>query len=167
MPCIATHNFRLWQGSWDPQNNNKLNGNKSTVGNNYFSSGNSRKEHVTLTRYRISHTSITYQFTLDAEQQQGTSWPLSYSSWIYYLCNQFLSPLWVHISIRAKCTTLCDKVCQWLATGRWFSPGTPPINRPPRYNWNIVESGVKHHQASNKQIYNHNNNASYVILCIL
>jgi hypothetical protein len=23
------------------------------------------------------------------------------------------------------CTTLCDKVCQWLATGWWFSPGTP------------------------------------------
>jgi hypothetical protein len=22
-------------------------------------------------------------------------------------------------------TTLCDKVCQWLVTGRWFSPGTP------------------------------------------
>ena len=22
-------------------------------------------------------------------------------------------------------TTLCDKVCQWLTTGRWFSPGTP------------------------------------------
>ena len=22
-------------------------------------------------------------------------------------------------------TSLCDKVCQWLATGRWFSPGTP------------------------------------------
>ena len=22
-------------------------------------------------------------------------------------------------------TTLCDKVCQWLATGLWFSPGTP------------------------------------------
>jgi len=21
--------------------------------------------------------------------------------------------------------TLCDEVCQWLATGRWFSPGTP------------------------------------------
>ena len=21
-------------------------------------------------------------------------------------------------------TTLCDKVCQWLAAGRWFSPGT-------------------------------------------
>jgi hypothetical protein len=22
-------------------------------------------------------------------------------------------------------TTLCDKVCQWLAAGRWFSPGIP------------------------------------------
>jgi len=22
-------------------------------------------------------------------------------------------------------TTLYDNVCQWLATGRWFSPGTP------------------------------------------
>jgi hypothetical protein len=22
-------------------------------------------------------------------------------------------------------STLCDKVCSWLATGRWFSPGTP------------------------------------------
>jgi hypothetical protein len=22
-------------------------------------------------------------------------------------------------------TTLCDKVCQWLASGRWYSPGTP------------------------------------------
>ena len=21
-------------------------------------------------------------------------------------------------------TTLCDKVCQWLGTGQWFSPGT-------------------------------------------
>ena len=24
-------------------------------------------------------------------------------------------------------TTSCDKVCQWLATGQWFSPG-PPIS---------------------------------------
>jgi hypothetical protein len=31
--------------------------------------------------------------------------------------------LWVWISIRARCIPLCDKVCQWLATGRWFSPG--------------------------------------------
>ena len=48
----------------------------------------------------------------------------SHGRWIYYcICNQCLSPLmlWVRISIRTRCTTLCDKVCQWLATGRWFS----------------------------------------------
>jgi hypothetical protein len=22
--------------------------------------------------------------------------------------------------ISARCTTICDKVCQWFATGRWF-----------------------------------------------
>ena len=28
-------------------------------------------------------------------------------------------------------TTLCDKVCQWLAAGQWFSPGNPvyPTNK--------------------------------------
>jgi len=62
--------------------------------------------------------------------QEGPSWPWSHGSWIYnYICNKCLSPLmlWVRISIRARCTTLCDKVCQWLATGRWFSPG-PPVS---------------------------------------
>jgi hypothetical protein len=24
-------------------------------------------------------------------------------------------------------TTLCDKVCQWLTAGWWFSPGTPKL----------------------------------------
>jgi len=46
---------------------------------------------------------------------------VSVIAWIYnYLWNQCLSPLmqWVRISIRAKCTTSCDKVCQWLATWR-------------------------------------------------
>ena len=55
----------------------------------------------------------------------GPSWPWSYGSWIYnYICNQCLSPLilWVQISIRARCTTLCHKVCQWLVTSRRFSP---------------------------------------------
>ena len=61
---------------------------------------------------------------------QGPSRSRSYGSWIYnYLCNQCLSllKLWVqHRSWRGVLDTiLCDKVCQWLATGRWFSPGTP------------------------------------------
>jgi hypothetical protein len=51
-------------------------------------------------------------------------------SWIYnYLCNQYLSPLtlWVRIPLRwgVLDTTLYDQDCQCLATGRWFSPGTP------------------------------------------
>jgi hypothetical protein len=33
----------------------------------------------------------------------------------------------MRISIKVRCTTLCDKVCQWLATGRLFSPG-PPVS---------------------------------------
>ena len=79
------------------------------------------------------------------------SWPWSYGSWIYnYPCNQCLSPLslmlWVWISIRAKCTALCDKVCQWLATGQWFSPGTPVSSTNTTDRHDIVESGVKHHQ---------------------
>ena len=61
--------------------------------------------------------------------EEGSLWPWSYGTWISdnYLCNQCLSPMmmWVRISIRTKCTTLFDKVCQWLATSRWFSPGTP------------------------------------------
>jgi hypothetical protein len=33
-------------------------------------------------------------------------------------------------------TTLCDTVCQWLAAGRWFSPGTPvsPTNKTDRHD---------------------------------
>jgi hypothetical protein len=52
--------------------------------------------------------------------------------WIYnyplLLCNKCLSPLklWVRIQLRRGVldATLCDKVCQLLATGRWFSPDT-------------------------------------------
>jgi hypothetical protein len=35
--------------------------------------------------------------------------------------------LWVRILLRRGVldTPLCDKACQWLTAGRWFSPGTP------------------------------------------
>jgi len=61
---------------------------------------------------------------------ERASWPWSYGSWIYYyLCNQCLSPLrlWVQILIRARCTTLCDKVFEWLGTNLCFSLG-PPVS---------------------------------------
>jgi hypothetical protein len=50
-------------------------------------------------------------------------------------------------------STLCDKVCQWRTTGQWFSPGTPVSSAnktDSQYNWNIVESGVKHHKPKKK-----------------
>ena len=60
-------------------------------------------------------------------------WSWSYGSWIYnYLCNHHLSPLklWDQIPLRQTVldTTLCDKVCQWLATGQWFSSGLVSFN---------------------------------------
>ena len=62
---------------------------------------------------------------------QGPSWLWSYGGWIYnYMCNQCLSPLTL-CEFKSRWwwgvldTTLCNKVCQWLATGWWFSPGTP------------------------------------------
>ena len=67
--------------------------------------------------------------------------PWSYGSWICnYLCNQCISPqkMWVRNLLMARCTryntsyswrgvldtTLCCKVYQWLAAGRWFSQST-------------------------------------------
>ena len=47
----------------------------------------------------------------------------------FIICNQCLSPLTLWVRIPPKRIllniTLCDKVCQWLAADRWFSPGTP------------------------------------------
>ena len=107
----------------------------------------------------ISFCSLWSVFVDFIEQigcRRGPSWSWSYGSWIYnYLCNQWLSSLmlWVRISIRARCATICDKVCQWLATGRWFSPG-PPVsstNKTDRCDISkILVSVVKHHQTNNQ-----------------
>ena len=57
---------------------------------------------------------------------QGQSWSSSYGSWTFAICAyhpyscEFEPGSWRGVLD----TTLCDKVCQWLATGRWFSPGT-------------------------------------------
>ena len=68
----------------------------------------------------------------------GSSWPWLYGSWIYnYLCNQCLSPLmWVRISIRARCTTLCDK---FISDLQWFSPGPPVSSTNKTYCHDIAE----------------------------
>ena len=77
---------------------------------------------------------IAWSRFLDKEQQLkqctllylGPPWPWSYGSWIYnYLCKQCLSPqtlaVWIPFRLGVLDTTLCDKVCQWLVAGQWFS----------------------------------------------
>jgi hypothetical protein len=66
-------------------------------------------------------------YFLFAEERGYHKWALAHSSscWIYNcLCNRCLSPLtlWVPTPLRWGVidTTLCDKVCQWLATGQHF-----------------------------------------------
>ena len=44
--------------------------------------------------------------------------PWSHGNWTYHhWCCEF--------EYRSSCTTLCDKICQWLATLCWFSTGPP------------------------------------------
>ena len=67
-----------------------------------------------------------------------------------YLCNQWLSPLklWVWIPLMMRCTrynimwkSLSVTCCRLVV----FPVYSGFIHWPPRYSWNIVESGVKHH----------------------
>ena len=70
---------------------------------------------------------VTLVIEIYYKSTRGSTWLWSYGSWIYnYLCNRCLSPLmlWVRLPLRAMSTTLWDKVCQWLAAGRWFPPGS-------------------------------------------
>ena len=76
------------------------------------------------------------------------SWPCSHGSWIYnYQCNPCISPLklWVRIPLRRGVlnTTLCDQVYQWLAAGRWFSPGTRVSSTNKTYLHHIAEILLK------------------------
>jgi hypothetical protein len=65
--------------------------------------------------------------------------------WYNYLCNQ-------SITIRARCTTLCDKVCQWLATCLWFSPG-PSTNTTARHDITEILRKAPPNKQTNKQTY--------------
>jgi len=58
----------------------------------------------------------------------------------HHLSSEFESRSWRG----ALDTTLFDKFCLWLVTGRWFSLGTP-FSSTNKTNRNIVESGIEHH----------------------
>ena len=82
------------------------------------------------------------------------SWSWSYGSWIYNnLFSQCLSPLtlWHRTSLMSKCTRY--NIMRWNLLVTWgrsvVSSGTPHFSTDKTYryniNWNIAESGVKHH----------------------
>ena len=108
-----------------------------------------------LTRERET-TDITYlynicfinNYILVSCSIEGPSWSILYGSWICnYLCNQCPSPLtfWVRIPLRRGVldTTLCDKNCQWLAAGRWFSSGALVSSTNKTYHHDITEILLK------------------------
>jgi hypothetical protein len=67
-----------------------------------------------------------------------------------HLCNQCLSPLKLCVRTPLRWgildTTLCDTVCQWLAAGQWFSPGTQvsSTNKTDRHDTCIKDNNFKH-----------------------
>jgi hypothetical protein len=81
---------------------------------------------------------------------------IAYGSWIYnYLCNRCLSPLmlWVRLALKARCLTLCDKVCQWLAAGRWISPGSS-TNKTDRHDITEILLKVALNIVNHKPVFN-------------
>ena len=56
-------------------------------------------------------------------------------------------------------TTLCDNVCQWLAAGRWFSPGTLVsfTNKTDHHDITEILLKVAVNTINSNQIFNNNN----------
>ena len=75
---------------------------------------------------------------------RGRSWSWSYSSWIYnYICTQCIFPLTLLFQIPLRqCvldTTLCDKVFQWHAAGRWYSGySSTSTNKTDRHDITVI-----------------------------
>ena len=97
--------------------------------------------------------------------KSNKQWSWSYGSLIYnYLYNQCLSPLklWGWTPFMASEVYSIQhyviKIVSDLRQIGGFLRFPPPINWPPRYNWNIVESGIKYHIP-----HNQTNNILYIL----
>ena len=60
------------------------------------------------------------------------------------------------MSLNSAHTTLYDKVCMWLAAGKWFSPGTPvsSTNKTDRHDITEILLKVPLNYITNPQISN-------------
>jgi hypothetical protein len=104
---------------------------------------------------------------IHVHNHMGLSWPWSYGSWIYnYLCNHCLSLLllWVRLPPSARCTTLGDKVCQWLVADRWLSPGPPVSSTNKTDRHDITEILLKVALYTIKPEKRHNQNHMILII---
>jgi hypothetical protein len=63
-------------------------------------------------------------------------------------------------------TTLCDKVCQWLATGLWFSLGTPVSSTNNTNRHDITEILLKMASTSS-YIVTIDNSSDLVLFCLV
>jgi hypothetical protein len=118
---IPKSNSIFWKPAFIETNVSNLDNNKRETEKNL----NSNMNVSTLSILSEACNNILFhKKEVKEEKHTHTSW-----SWIYnFLCYQCLSPLrlWDPIQLR-QCvldTTLWDKVCQWLAKGRWFFPYT-------------------------------------------
>ena len=105
---------------------------------------------------------ITY-----VQNHMGPLWPWSYGSWICnYLCNQCLSllMLWARLPPGARCTTLCDKVCNWLVANWWFSLGPPGSSTNKTDRHDITEIFLKVALNTIKPKEKHNQNQMILII---
>ena len=98
------------QGAWN-ELANKLDPETSIIGNNWR-----------ILAEKLGFT--TEHILVIISLQRGSSWSWSYGSFNLQLPVQ---TVWVRITLGrgVLVTTLCDKVCQWLAAGQCFSSGTP------------------------------------------
>ena len=76
-----------------------------------------------MARLQINTTTISFEkYFVDLNGGLFNKWAVfqlySWQAQVYKV------PLWVRTPLRRSVlnTTLCDKVCQWLTTGWWFSP---------------------------------------------
>ena len=51
--------------------------------------------------------------------------------------------VWIPLRWGVLDTALCDKVCQWLAAGRWFSPGSPVSSTNKTDHLDVTEISLK------------------------
>ena len=86
-------------------------------------------------------------------------------SWSYnYQCNQWLSPLtlWVRIPLMVRCTQyniMWSSLSETCGRSNVFSMYSGFLHRQnwlQRYNWNIVESGIQHHNSNSLSVYSMN-----------